>query len=148
MMAVRTGDSTPAATKEVRMSATFLRRVLAVDAIGAAVSAIALMAASDRIAPLLGLPASLIESVGIAFVPFAAFVGWLASRESPPAAGVWAVILLNALWVVESLLVAGGVWFEPNSVGVVVIVVQALGIATLAELEYVGLKKLRTAAAA
>ena len=128
--------------------ATFLRRVLAVDAIGAAVSAIALIAGAEAIAPLLGLPASLIESVGIAFVPFAAFVGWLASRETPPAVGVWAVILLNGLWVVESLLVAAGTWFQPNSVGVAVIVVQALGIATLAELEYVGLKKLRGRAVA
>lgn len=130
------------------MSATFLRRVLAVDAIGAAVSAVALIAASSTIAPLLGLPASLIETVGIAFIPFAAFVGWLAARETPPAAGVWAVILLNALWVIESLLVAAGVWFQPNSVGVAVIVAQALGIATLAELEYVGLKKLRRSVAA
>lgn len=128
--------------------ATFLRRVLAVDAIGAAVSAIALIAGAEALAPLLGLPAALIESAGIAFLPFAAFVGWLASRETPPAAGVWAVILLNALWVVESLLVAAGVWFQPNSVGVTVIVIQALGIATLAELEYLGLKKLRTTAAA
>lgn len=130
------------------MSATFLRRVLAIDAIGAAVSAVALIAASSTIAPLLGLPASLIESVGIAFVPFAAFVGWLATRETPPAAGVWAVILLNVLWVVESLLVAAGTWFQPNGVGVAVIVVQALGIATLAELEYVGLRKLRTSVVA
>lgn len=130
------------------MSATFLRRVLAVDAIGAAVSAIALIAASDHVGPLLGLPATLIESIGVAFVPFAAFVAWLSSREVPPATGVWAVILLNALWVVESLLVAAGTWFQPNSVGVAVIVVQALGIATLAELEYVGLKKLRRAAVA
>lgn len=128
--------------------ATFLRRVLAVDAIGAAVSAALLFAGAEAIAPLLGLPVSLIQSVGLAFVPFAAFVGWLASRDAPPIVGVWAVILLNALWVVESLLVAGGVWFEPNSVGVVVIVVQALGIATLAELEYVGLKRLRTAVVA
>ncbi|MDO9488828.1 MAG: hypothetical protein Q7J32_10680 [Sphingomonadaceae bacterium] len=142
------GDKPPAAMKGVSMSATFLRRVLAVDAIGAAVSAVALIAASATIAPLLGLPASLIEGVGIAFIPFAAFVGWLASREAPPAAGVWAVILLNALWVVESLLVAAGMWFQPNSTGVAIIVVQALGIATLAELEYVGLKKMRASVAA
>ncbi len=124
--------------------ATFLRRVLAVDAIGAAVSAVALIAGAQTAGALLGLPAALIEGIGIAFLPFAAFVGWLASRETPPAAGVWAVILLNALWVVDSLLVAAGVWFQPSSVGVAVIVVQALGIATLAELEYVGLKRLRT----
>jgi len=123
--------------------ATFLRRVLAVDAIGAVVSAVALIAGAGTIAPWLGLPVSLIESVGIAFVPFAALVGWLASRDTPPAAGVWAVILLNAAWVVDSLLVAAGVWFQPTSVGAAIIVAQALGIATLAVLEYVGLTRLR-----
>lgn len=123
--------------------ATFLRRVLAVDAVGAVVSAVALIAGAGTIAPLLGLPASLIESVGIAFLPFAALVGWLASRETPPAAGVWAVILLNIAWVVDSLLVAAGVWFQPNALGVSLIAGQALGIAVLAALEYVGLTKLR-----
>ena len=109
----------------------------------AVVSAVALIAGAGTIAPLLGLPASLIESVGIAFLPFAALVGWLASRETPPAAGVWAVILLNIAWVVDSLLVAAGVWFQPNALGVSLIAGQALGIAVLAALEYVGLTKLR-----
>lgn len=127
--------------------ATFLRRVLAVDAIGCVAMGAAMIAGASFAAPLLGVAATLLEGAGLALLPFAAFVGWLASRETPPAAGVWAVILINALWVIDSLLVAAGTWAPPTTLGSVLIVGQALAVATLAELEYVGLKRLRLRAA-
>jgi hypothetical protein len=124
--------------------ATFLRRVLAVDSVGCAVSGIALLAGANALAAPLGMPAALLEGAGVALLPFAAFLGWLASRELPPAAGVWAVIAINTLWVIDSLLLAAGAFgIEPTTLGVAVIVGQALLGATLAELEYVGLKRLR-----
>jgi hypothetical protein len=123
--------------------ATFLRRVLAFDAISC-VGMGALMIAGAAIAePLLGVPATLLEASGAALLPFAAFVGWLGSREAPPAAGVWAVIAINAIWVIDSLLLAAGTWVQPTTLGIMLIVGQALVVATLAELEYVGWKRLR-----
>jgi hypothetical protein len=123
--------------------ATFLRRVLAVDAIGCAVSGVALLAASAPIAGLTGLPVGLVEGAGAALLPFAAFLGWTASRATPPAGAVWTIIALNALWVIGSLAVAAGFGAQPNAVGSAIIVGQALAGATFAELEYLGLKRLR-----
>jgi hypothetical protein len=123
--------------------ATFLRRALAFDAISCLGMGAGMLAGSSLVAPLLGLPATLLEGAGAALLPFGAFVGWLASRETPPSAGVWAVILINALWVIDSLLVAAGTWAQPTTLGIVFVAGQALVVATLAELEYVGLKRLR-----
>ena len=127
--------------------ATFLRRVLAFDAISCVAMGGAMIAGSSLAAPLLGVPATLLQGAGAALLPFAAFVGWLASRDVPPAAGVWAAIVINALWVVDSLLLAAGVGAAPTTLGIALIVGQALAVATLAELEYVGLKRLRLRAA-
>lgn len=123
--------------------ATFLRRVLAFDAISCVGMGALMIAGAALAEPVLGIPASLLETSGAALLPFAAFVGWLASRESPPAAGVWTAIAINAIWVVDSLLLAAGTWQQPTTLGIALIVGQALVVATLAELEYVGLKRLR-----
>jgi hypothetical protein len=130
---------------EVRMSnpATFLRTVLTVDSIGCAVSGAALIAGASLLAAPLGLSFTLLEGAGIILLPFAGLLGWLASRETPPATGVWAVILLNALWVIESLVLAIGSGAQPTTLGVVVIIGQALMGAILAALEFIGLKRLR-----
>lgn len=123
--------------------ATFLRRVLAVDAISCVAMSAGMIAGASLAAPLLGVPATLLEGAGVALLPFAAFVGWLASRETPLAVGVRAAIVINALWIVESLLLAAGAGASPTTLGTVLIVGQALVVATIAELEYVGLKRLR-----
>lgn len=123
--------------------ATFLRRVLAFDAISCLGMGALMIAGAAFAEPLLGVPPPLLQSSGAALLPFAAFVGWLASRETPPAAGVWAAIAINAIWVIDSLLLAAGTWAQPTTLGIVMIVGQALVVATLAELEFVGLKRLR-----
>ena len=123
--------------------ATFLRRVLAFDAISCVGMGALMIGGASFFGPLLGVPAPLLESAGAALLPFAAFVGWLASRETPPGAGVWAAVAINSIWVIDSLLLAAGTWAQPTTLGIVVIVGQALVVATLVELEYVGLKRLR-----
>ncbi|MFC3711622.1 hypothetical protein ACFOMD_03505 [Sphingoaurantiacus capsulatus] len=129
-------------------SATFLRRVLALDAITCAVTGVAFAAGASFASPLLGLPVDLLQTAGLSLLPFAAFVGWLASREQPPVAGVWIAIIINAIWVIDSFLIAAGMGAAPTTLGIVVVVAQALAVATFAELEYLGLKRMRTNALA
>lgn len=124
-------------------SSAFLRRVLAVDAIGCAISGVALLVAAETVAALTALPVSLVEGAGAVLLPFSALVGWTASRETPPVAGVRAVIAVNMLWVAESLLVAGGAWTQPNSLGTAIVVGQALVGAILTHFEVVGLRRMR-----
>jgi hypothetical protein len=127
---------------------TFLRRVLTLDAVLSAVMGAVMALAAAPLSSLLGLPASLLTWTGLSLLPFAALVGWLATRENPPREGVWAVVVCNALWAVGSfaLLASGGL--EPTLLGKAFIVFQALVVALLAELQFFGLRRARRLAAA
>ena len=122
---------------------TFLRRVLILDAVLSAVMGAVMALAAAPLSSLLGLQASLLTWTGLSLLPFAAFVGWLATREMPPRTGLWAVVVCNALWAVGSfaLLASGG--FEPTLLGKAFVVFQALVVALLAELQFFGLRRAR-----
>lgn len=127
---------------------TFLRRVLALDAVTSGVMGAVLVLAVAPLSSLLGLPTFLLTWAGLSLVPFAAFVGWLATRELPPRAGVWAVIVCNAFWAVDSIVLLVSGWVEPTFLGTVFVVFQALVVAVLAEFQFSGLRRARRLAAA
>jgi hypothetical protein len=122
-------------------SLSFLRRVLVVDAVSSGGMGVALWALAGPIAALTKLPQALLSEAGLVLLPFAAFVGYLASRSVPSRVGVWIVIALNVVWAIDSmaLLVTG--WVEPNMLGYAFVIGQAAVVAVLAELEYVGLRR-------
>lgn len=126
---------------------TFLRRVLTLDAVSSATMGALLLLALTPLTTLLGLSRPLLLWTGLSLLPFAALVGWLATRELPPRAGVWAVIVLNAFWAVDSLLLLVAGWFEPTPLGATFVVFQALLVGLFAALELAGLRRLRLAVA-
>lgn len=126
---------------ETFRSMTFLRRVLLVDAISSALMGAALLTLTDLFASLCNLPSQLLMESGLALLPFAAFVGYLASRLAPPRSGTWCVVALNAAWVLGSaaLLLSGAI--APNAFGYAFIVIQAVVVGAFAELQYMGLRR-------
>ena len=118
---------------------TFVRRVLLLDAATCAGMGLALALLAAPLEPWLGLPAEVLLYAGIALLPIAAFMAWVASRERVPAAGVWLVILGNAAWVLGSLALFLAV--SPTALGYAFVIAQALVVVALAEMEYVGLRK-------
>jgi hypothetical protein len=54
---------------------------------------------------------------------------------------VWAVIVVNALWVLDSVALLFMDWIAPNLVGAIFIAAQAVAVGVFAELQYVGLRK-------
>lgn len=129
-------------------SPLFLRRVLLADAAAGAASGLLMLLGAGMLEGLLNLPAALLQAAGAGLLPLAAFLAWLGTRKAPSRAAVWAVIAVNAVWVVESFYLLLSGWVEPNAAGQAFIVVQALAVAVLAELEYVGLRGLRRSPAA
>src|SRR4029450_6847567 len=91
-------------------AASFLRKVLLVDAatwVGA--GALMSLGAGAR-ALLLNLPSALLLGAGIVLFPVAAFIAFVATRARLSAAAAWIVIVGNLLWIGGSLWVmAGGV---------------------------------------
>ena len=74
-------------------------------------------------------------------VPFALGVGYLASRDVVSKTAVWAVIVINAIWTIDSIALLASGWVSPNLLGQAFIVMQAIAVGVFAELEFIGLRK-------
>jgi hypothetical protein len=120
---------------------SFLRNALLVDAAASGATAILLAAGAGLLDGLLGLPVALMRGAGLVLIPYVAFVAWIGTRARIERAPVWAIIAANALWAIASagLLVSG--WVAPTLLGYTFVIAQAVVVALLGELQYVGLKR-------
>ena len=128
-------------------ASSLLRRVLVVDAVSSGVMGVAMVAFAELLAGLLQLPVDLISEAGIVLLPFAAFVGFVASRSEPSRSAVWVIIALNAVWVIDSIVLLFTAWVAPNALGYVFVIAQAAAVLLFADLEYMGLKRSTAVAA-
>jgi hypothetical protein len=128
-------------------ASSLLRRVLIVDAVTSGAMGLALLAFAGLFADLLQLPLDLISEAGIVLLPFAAFVGFVASRREPARLAVWAIIALNVVWVVDSIVLLFTGWVAPNALGYAFVIAQAAVVLVFADFEYMGLKRSTAAAA-
>ncbi len=126
----------------------FLRRAVQGDAIITGAMAVLLVAAAGLLSPLLNLPESYLREVGIFLVVYAVLVGFLGTRELMPKLAVWLVIAANAIWAIDSIALLFTGWVSPNLLGQAFVVAQALSVAAIAELQYIGLKRSGAAAEA
>ena len=126
----------------------FLRRAIQGDAIFSGASAVLLTLGAGALAPWLNLPEALLRETGLFLIAYAALVGWLGTRQAMPKALVVIVIAGNAAWALASiaLLFSGAVM--PNLLGEAFVVAQAIIVAALAELQYIGLRRSGGAVAA
>lgn len=118
-----------------------LRRALQADALASGAMGLLLTLAAGPLEELLGLPRALLLGAGIGLLPFALALGWLANRQTLQRAWVWAVLAINAVWVVDSLSLLALGWVEPTLLGKVFVIGQAVAVAVLAELEFFGLRR-------
>lgn len=122
-------------------ASSLLRRVLVVDAIVSGASGIAMIALAGTLANLLQLPVELVSEAGVVLLPFAAFVGFVASRSEPARLAVCSIIALNVLWVVDSIALLFTGWVSPNALGYGFVIAQAAMVLLLADLEYLGYRR-------
>ena len=119
----------------------FLRRALIADAIFSGVAAIGFTFGAGPFASLFNLPEAFLREVGLFLIAYAAFVGWLGTRQAAMKPIVLLVIVGNAAWTLASiaLLFSGAV--APNMLGMIMVVAQAIATGVFAELQYIGLRK-------
>ncbi len=118
-----------------------LRRILAFDATVSLATGVLCLAGADVLHQWLALPVPVLRLSGVFLIVCAGFIGWLASRQQPPRALVWIVIAGNALWAIESVVSLWSGWLQPNTLGAAFVIVQALTVAGIAELEYIALSR-------
>ena len=119
----------------------FLRRSLILDAVASGATGALMLAGAGLLEGWLGLPAALLRAAGLVLVPYVAFVGYLATRETLTPAAVWTVVAANGLWTAASigLLLSG--WVAPTALGYAFVIAQAAVVAAFGELQYVGMRR-------
>ena len=120
-----------------------LRFALTLDGVATGANGVIYLAGAPLLDGWLGLPTEMLMAVGAFLIVYAALVLRLATRPAMPRVAVVAVIAANALWAIDSLIALALDWFTPTTVGQVLIAAQAVLVAGLAALQYVGLKQSR-----
>ena len=119
----------------------FLRRILVLDAAMSGVAALAFMGGAGLIASLTMLPQALVFWAGIVLAPWAALLGWAASRTEIAGLVLKDIVGINVLWAAASLgLLVGGL-VQPNALGIALVVVQAVAVAALALFQSMALRE-------
>ncbi|MEU7836176.1 hypothetical protein [Nonomuraea sp. NPDC049129] len=123
--------------------ARFLRLALASDAVVTGVNGLVYLAAAGPASDLLGPDAGLLRAIGVFLLAYGAAVGLLASRHVISPAATKAVIALNAVWTVGSVAAVVTGMTEFTTPGAVWAIGQALVVGVFAELQIMGLRRLR-----
>ena len=119
----------------------FLRRVLWFDAATCLVTGTVMLVAGGMVERLLASPEQLSIALGVVLLAFGAAVAWVGTRPNLLRPAVWSIFALNALWAIESVLALAFGWLEPNALGQALIIGQAIAVAVIAELQFVGLRR-------
>ncbi|MER7169814.1 hypothetical protein [Streptomyces mesophilus] len=126
----------PLRTREPRAA---LRLFLGLDAVVTGANGLAYAVASGPLGRFLGIDSGLLLALGLGLIAYAAGVALIAARREPPVLPVRAVVEINLVWAVMSL-VALVLWFSPSTAGTVWIPMQALTVAGFAALQYTALR--------
>jgi hypothetical protein len=122
----------------------FLRLSLQLDGIASAVCGVALFGGASLISPLIGLTRPAIAvAVGGGLIVYAAALLWNARRPAISRAEVIAAVVLNAAWVVGSLIVI--VDGPLTLIGNLAVAAIAAAVLLFAVLETMGLRRLHAA---
>jgi len=102
---------------------------LRLDACLVAAAALVIATLASPLSRFTGLDPAFLRILGVALLPWAAFVGWTAwwrpQRALP-------VIVGNVLWIVASVAVLIVRTIDPNAIGTAIVLAQALLVACLA----------------
>lgn len=129
-------------------SPRFLRAVVWFDAsTGVLLGALHLLL-TEPLAQWLGLPAGLLQVSGVLLLGYAALAAAIARCEPMPRGWLGVLIVGNFAWVVVSLVLLLGSALAPTLLGQAYLLVHVVSVALLAELQWFGVRRLPTWAAA
>ena len=120
----------------------FLRFALLGDAAASGATGLLLAAGASFLASPLGLPEGLLRVAGLVLLPYAAFVAWLGARNGGgvPRNALRAVVAVNLLWALDSVLLLAIGPVTPNGLGVAFVLAQALAVLGFAAMQWTALR--------
>lgn len=123
-----------------------IRFALTADAIATAATGALLAVGGALLADLTGLPAAATLPLGLFLIAFAAFVGWVGMQRETPRSAAMLIVIVNCAWVVASVIVVLAGSFPLTLLGVAFVLAQAIAVAALVALQWVGLGRARAPA--
>jgi len=128
-------------------SLAVLRKVLFLDAATCTSAGLLMLFGGAALSAPLGLAPRFLQAAGLSLLPFAAYLAYVARRPELPRAHLWVIVAGNAVWVLASALILATGWVQPTVLGYGFVIVQALAVLVLTELEWVGLRRTGAVAA-
>lgn len=126
-------------------SPRFLPGVMALDAASCAATGALQLAAAGPLAALTGLPQALLSGTGVFLLAYALVAAWLARGQGAHRTLIGLVALGNLAWAVGCVALATGGWLALTRWGVAWLVLQAVVVVLLADLQWMGLRATRGA---
>ena len=121
-------------------SPKFLRYVLLADSASCVATGAAQVLFAGMLADAMRLPHSLLAGTGVFLVAYAAFAAFIATRNPVPRAFVWLFVAGNFAWAAGCIVLLAASPLHPSMVGQAWIVMQAVTVVVLAELQWAGLR--------
>ncbi len=119
----------------------FLRFALLGDAAASGATGLLLAAGAGFLAALLRLPEGLLRVAGLVLLPYAGFVAWLGARGGGvPRNALRAVVAINLLWALDSVLLLAAGPVAPNGLGVAFVLAQAVAVLGFAAMQWTALR--------
>jgi hypothetical protein len=123
-----------------------LRAALLVDAAVTAVNGAAYLLAAGPLGDLLGLSPALLRGTGAFLLAFAALVGAAARGRRPARGAAVAIVTVNAVWALDSLVAVVAGWGSPSTVGTAWIAAQAIAVGGVGAVQALALRRERAGA--
>jgi hypothetical protein len=122
-----------------------LRFALRLDAAASAGLGVVMLALSGKLDDWLGTPTAFTVGVGVFLLVWAAALALIARPSAISVPAAWTVVGLNVVWIAASLAVAFGGAFDLTGWGVALLALQAAPVLLFLDLEYLGLRRVRSA---
>jgi len=114
--------------------------VLLADAASGLASGLLQLAFTAALAQPLNLPPSLLLGIGWFLLAYAAFVGLTGTRVPVSRTRVWLLVIGNLGWGAACVALLFSEMLQPSVWGVAYVVLQALFVTVMAELQWFGLR--------
>lgn len=118
----------------------FLRTVLGADILFSTGGAVLMAAGAPFLAPMLDLPSGLLFGAGLVLVPWILALGIVVRRQSVSKAALVDIAGINLLWCAACFALLASGEIMPNGLGIAFVVAQAIAVAVLGVLQFLGLR--------
>jgi len=130
------------AAARTRPADRFLRVALRVDSIASGLTALSFLGTQKMSKDLFGFPPEFTIPTGVFLLIFATGVWLAASPRTLNTKAAQAIIALNVVWVVATIVTLATGALPLTTLGVAYAIAQAIAVAAVAELEYMGLRRI------